>query len=182
MAQASSYTKFSTLTAEQQEAFKASATILAQGKTSQNGATTDINMTLEEIAPSGGGGGGSSGKTKISIDVSNSEYVSVSGDTVNITIPANNSYVLLSNLPDSYDKDLEFIIPSVAENEVVDVVIEGCGRARNDVYVKNSQNQYLHKICEDDTGGKSNIEIDTYFQVLVLGEYSYRFFVERPLS
>jgi len=129
-----------------------------------------------------GGGGGSGGRTKVSIDVSNSEYVSISGNTYNITIPANNSYVMLSNLPDSYEKDLDFILPSVAETEVVDVVIEGCGRARNDVYVKNSQGQYLHKICEDDTGGKSNIEIDTYFQVLVLGEYSYRFFVERPLS
>jgi len=180
MAQASSYTKLTELTAEQQAKFKETATVLAQGKTADDDATTDINIPFSEFGR--GGGGSSSGRTKISIDVSNSEYVSVSGDTYNITIPANNSYVLLSNLPDSYDKDLDFIIPSVAENEVVDVVIEGYGRARNDVYVKNSQNQYLHKVCEDDTGGNSNIEVDTYFQVLVLGEYSYRFFVERPLS
>lgn len=131
--------------------------------------------------PSGGGGGGG-GRTKVSIDVSNSEYVSISGNTYNITIPANNSFVSLSNLPESYEKDLDFIIPSVSANEVVDVVIEGYGQTYNDVYVKNSQNQYLHKVCEDDTGGKSQIEADAFFQILITGDMCYRFYVEKTES
>ena len=44
MAQASSYTKLTELTAEQQAKFKETATILAQGKTATDGATTDINI------------------------------------------------------------------------------------------------------------------------------------------
>ena len=44
MAQASSYTKLTELTAEQQAKFKETATVLAQGKTTTDGATTDINI------------------------------------------------------------------------------------------------------------------------------------------
>jgi len=58
MAQASSYTKLTELTAEQQAKFKETATVLAQGKTATDGATTDINIPFSEF--SGGGGGGSS--------------------------------------------------------------------------------------------------------------------------
>ena len=56
MARASSYTKLTELTAEQQAKFKETATILAQGKTTTDGATTDINIPFDEF---GGGGGGS---------------------------------------------------------------------------------------------------------------------------
>jgi hypothetical protein len=55
MARASSYTKLTELTAEQQAKFKETATILAQGKTTTDGATTDINIPFDEF---GGGGGG----------------------------------------------------------------------------------------------------------------------------
>ena len=140
--------------------------------------TSEGHLVATWESTSGGGGG----RTKVSIDVSNSEYVSISGNTYNITIPANNSFVSLSNLPESYEKDLDFIIPSVSANEVVDVVIEGYGQAYNDVYVKNSQNQYLHKVCEDDRGGKSQIEADAFFQILITGDMCYRFYVEKTES
>ncbi len=124
MAQASSYTKLTELTAEQQAKFKETATILAQGKTATDGATTDINIPFDEF---GGGGGG---YTVVNLAPSNSElYVDTSKSSNNksyIINATNNSLIFLdlSGITDSDFEYLDVVLPAITATEYYDIVIQ----------------------------------------------------------
>lgn len=113
MARASSYTKLTELTAEQQAKFKETATILAQGKTTTDGATIDINIPFDEF---GGGGGSSSPYTRDTAEFGevyqapaiNPEYTWSYQD---VTV-ANNTYTIANGFKpyiSYHDSDDEFI-------------------------------------------------------------------------
>ena len=102
MARASSYTKLTELTSEQQAKFKETATILAQGKTATDGATTDINIPFDEF--SGGGGGGYTRATAAFGEQYSKPYPwypQNNGLAQDITI-SNNTYTLATNFIPNY--------------------------------------------------------------------------------
>ena len=106
MARASSYTKLTELTAEQQAKFKETATILAQGKTTTDGATTDINIPFDEFGGSGGGGGGAP-YTRATATFDNPSWVEPNYFKQSITIQ-NNTYTVGSGIipePEGYGHD-----------------------------------------------------------------------------
>jgi hypothetical protein len=144
MARASSYTKLTELTAEQQAKFKETATILAQGKTTTDGATTDINIPFDEF----GGGGGGGGYTVVYMTTLPSI---VSGD-LTIT-PDNKTLVIIESLP---NESFQFVItaPNISQNEYIDIMIQ----------IKNTA-AWQHaisapgfiRVTQDDYGGHSTI-------------------------
>ena len=158
MARASSYTKLTELTAEQQAKFKETATILAQGKTTTDGATTDINIPFDEF---GGGGGG--GYTVVNMTTLPSI---VSGD-LTIT-PDNKTLVIIDSLPSDA---FQFVItaPSISQDEYIDIMIQ----------IKNTGG-YQHaisapgfiRVTQDDYGGHPYIPADngSYAMIHLIGK------------
>ena len=130
MAQASSYTKLSELTAAQQAKFKETATVLAQGKTADNGAMTDINIPFSEFGGSGGGGGK---YTVVNKTLTNAD---IYGDHIDLEVQNNTIYYLdIDQLtaPESEGYDLcgLFVkLPAIEANDYYDIVIQTVGEYR----------------------------------------------------
>ena len=131
MAKASSYTKLDTLTAEQQAKFKETATILAQGKTTTDGATTDINIPFSEFGGSSGGGGGK--YTIVNKTLTNDD---IYGDRIDLEVQNNTIYYIdIDQLtaPESEGYDLAGIfvkLPAIDANDYYDIVIQTVGEYR----------------------------------------------------
>jgi len=127
MAQASSYKKLSELTAEQKAKFKETATILAQGKTTADGATTDINIPFSEF---GGSSGGSGKYTVVNKTLTNAD---IYGDHIDLEVQNNTMYFIdISQLtaPSSEGYDLCGIfvkLPAIEANDYYDIVIQTVG-------------------------------------------------------
>ena len=121
MAQASSYTKLTELTAEQQAKFKETATILAQGKTATDGATTDINIPFDEFGGSSSGGGGLTFGTPVTIT---NDMIYVDPETesncVDINV-VNNTYTEIT-LPSSVTESCHVIRLNITTADVPNFV------------------------------------------------------------
>lgn len=162
-----------------------------------------LELTIEGVSVTaiggktvGGGGGGSGGRyTPVTIDMATSQLVTHTGDRYTVAIPQNNAFVSLTNLPNTMT-DLDVVLPSVAQTEIVDIVVEGHADSRSpaiDFHAKrpgNEQNPYLTGITNtlNDLEGAENyygaiprtpsFGYSSWFQIYVLGSNTFRVSVE----
>lgn len=173
--------------------------IAERAKQDINGNSLELTIEGDSVTAIGGktvgGGGGGGGRyTPVTIDIATSQLVTHTGDRYTVAIPQNNAFVSLTNIPDTMT-DLDVVLPSVTQNELVDIVVEGQagnGSAAIEFHAKrpgNEQTPYLTGITNSlySNGGAVNeygpiptkpFGYSAWFQIYVLGSNTFRVFVE----
>lgn len=179
--------------------------IAERAKQDINGNSLELTIEGDSVTAIGGktvGGGGGGGRyTPVTIDMATSQLVTHTGGRYTVAIPQNNAFVSLTNIPYTMT-DLDVVLPSVAQNELVDIVVEGHVETDPnpeadpspsiEFHAKrpgNEQNPYLTGITNalDAEGGAVNeygpipikpFGYSAWFQIYVLGSNTFRAFVE----